>query len=644
MPQPTSQPISRPAHRRTRMWLAAGGGGAALVIAVGVAVSMGSGPRPTTPAPAAKSIPRSGPGSIELFEVSRSDFEITTTATGDLRARTQVEIRNSLESETTITEIIPEGTSVKKGDVLVKLNAESIQTRLDEESLALENARAAVVEANEAYEIQLSENESAKRAANLKLALAELELQKWQEGELKSKEQELRHNLDRAVKDEARLREYYERSKLLQEKEFYSLDKLKQDQLALDQAVAAREKAALAQIIHENFEKPKDLKQKTSDVEEARAEVDRVVRQNSSKLASKEADKKNKQQSLTIREQKFAKYQEQIEAATIKAPRDGLVVYASSLDNMRWGGDEGPLQVGSKVWPNQTLIVLPDTSEMIAAVKVHESLAGRIRKGQPATVKIDAAGDKRFTGTVESVGILAEQTNRWMDPTLREYTVRVALDIPREMTVGAEAAPAGGDAAPPTAGHGLRPSMRCEAEIVLGKVADVVTVPIQAVHSEGLLRYVHVADAAGARFTRRPVQVGQRSDRFAEIRAGLNPGERVLLRKPNAGEIVDKTWDPQQLAAVGLEVNSSGDIVPVADAAGGPAAGRRGGPGAGQRPGKGGPGGAPPTEGPGVSKATPAATPATPVADKAETTAAAADAAAAAPAAEGSTGGDNPAK
>lgn len=640
MPQSFPQPVNRPASHRTRRWLAAAVGAAALMVAVGVAVSMGSGPRPTTPAPAAKSIPRSGPGSIELFEVSRSDFEITTTATGDLRARTQIEIRNSLESETTITEIIPEGTTVKKGDVLVKLNAESIQTRLEEESLELENARAALVEANEAYEIQLSENESAKRAANLKLALAELELRKWQEGELKSKEQELRHNLDRAVKDEARLREYYERSKLLQEKEFYSLDKLKQDQLALDQAVAAREKAALAQMIHENFEKPKDLKQKTSDVEEARAEVDRVVRQNASKLASKEADKKNKQQSLTIREQKFAKYQEQIEAATIRAPRDGLVVYASSLDNMRWGGDEGPLQVGSKVWPNQTLIVLPDTSEMIAAVKVHESLAGRIRKGQPATVRIDAAGDKRFTGTVESVGILAEQTNRWMDPTLREYTVRVALDIPRELTVGADPAPGGGDDAPPPTGHGLRPSMRCEAEIVLGKVADAVTVPIQAVYSEGLLRYVHVSDASGTRFTRRPVLVGQRSDRFAEIRAGLSPGERVLLRKPNAGEIVDKTWDPQQLAAVGLELNSSGDIVPAGGAggAGGAAAGRRGGTGGGQRPGKGGAGGAPPIEEPGMSTAAPAAAPAARAAENTETTAAAG------PAAEESTGGATPAK
>lgn len=560
--QPARSTPTRPRRRTAR----------AIAIVAGLAVTAGAifavasavGP---DQAKAAKSVRTS----IELYEVTRGDFEITTTATGDLRARNQIEIRNNLENESTITEIIPEGTSVKKGDVLVRLNAETIQQRLDEEALALETARAQVIEATEAYEIQVSENDSARRAAELKLALAELELRKWREGELKSKEQELAHNLDRARKEKQRLQEFYERSVLLEQKNFYSKDKLKQDQLALEQAVAALEKAELAKRIHEQFEKPKDEKQKNSDVEEARAEVERILRQNASRLASKDADKKNKQQSLAIREQKFNKYREQLEAATIKAPSDGLVVYSTSLDNARWGGDEGPLQVGSKVWPNQTLIVLPDTREMVAAVRVHESLAGRIRKGQPCTIKIDAMGDRRFTGQVDSVGILAEQTSRWMDPTLREYTVKILLDIPPDLAAAAE-------------GQGprsqqLRPSMRCEAEIILGKVADAVTVPIQAVHSEGLLRFVHIADGSG-RFARRPVLIGQRSDRFAEVRAGVEPGERILLRKPEPSELVSRTWDPKDLAAVGLQLNEMGDIVPIATA-GGP-----GGPNAGRGPGK----------------------------------------------------------
>lgn len=572
--------------RRLRWMLAVAGvavvGGGALV------ASLGSGPREAQPGAAARA-------RLDLVEVSRGDFDITTTATGDLRARNQVEIRNQLDSESTIVEIVPEGTSVKKGDVLIRLNAENIQTRLDEQSLELENARAAVIASTEDYEIQVSENESAKRAAELKLALAELELSRWEKGEVVSKRQEFEHALDRATKDEERLKEFYDRSKLLKAKDFYSEDKLKQDQLAYEEAVAAKIKAQLNLDIYNKYEYQRDLKQKNSDVDEARAGVERVVRQNASKLASKEADKKNKQRSLELREQKYQKDREQLDAATIKAPNDGLVVYSTSLENSRWGGDEGPLQVGSKVYPNQTLIVLPDTSEMIAAVKVHESLAGRIRKGQPAAIKIDAMGEHRFTGEVESIGILAEQTSRWMDPTLREYTVKIALNVPPELAASEGSGKAGG--------RGLRPSMRCEAEIVMGKVADAVTVPIQAVHSEGLLRYVNVADSSGTSFMRRPILIGQRSDRYAEIRAGVEPGERVLLRKPEASEIVGKAWNPEELAAVGLELNAAGDIVPVAgallngsgDSPGGPGGAGRGGGRGGRRGQPGGGDGARPT-------------------------------------------------
>lgn len=565
----TSTTGTRPRRRR---WLLPAIGAA--VVGGGVLVAtLGSGPRDAQPSGAARA-------RLDLAEVSRGDFEISTTATGELRARNQVEIRNQLDSDSTIVEIVPEGASVKKGDVLIRLNSENIQTRLDEQSLELENARAAVIASNNDYEIQVSENESARRAAELKLALAELDLNKWRAGEVKAKRQELAHTLDRTTKDEARLKEFYDRSKLLKEREFYSEDKLKQDQLAWEEAVAAKAKAQLASEIYEQYEYPKDERQKQSDVDEARAEVERVERQNASKLANKEADKKNKQRSLELREQKYQKDREQLAAATIKAPSDGLVVYSTSLESSRWGNDDGPLQVGSKVYPNQTLIVLPDTTEMIASVKVHESFAGRIHKGQPATIKIDAMSDKRFTGEVESVGILAEQTSRWMDPTLREYTVRIALNLPKDLDAPQ---PAGGRAG--ASARGLRPSMRCEAEIVMGKVSDALTVPIQAVHSEGLLRYVNLADGSGTSYSRRPVMIGRRSDRFAEVLAGVEPGDRVLLRKPEPSEIVGKGWNPKELAAVGLELNASGDIVPVAGAPGQGPSERAGGPRGPGRPG-----------------------------------------------------------
>lgn len=565
-------------RRRARLLAAAGVVGVVGLIGAGVVVLGGAGRRGDGgPEKKADKRPQSAAEASrtrDMVEVTTMDFDVTTTATGELRARNQVEIRNPLETETTITEIIAEGTTVKAGDVLIKLNAETIQTRLDEETLQTESARAALIDATEGYLIQQSENDSSKRAAELKLALAELDLEQWRQGEVESKRQEFDASLERTTKDELRLKEKLDKSRSLQERGYYSLDQLKQDELAWEQAKAALEKAKLDKQVYWEFQHPKDKRKKESDVEEARAELARVERQNVSKMASKEADRTNKRQALAIREQTLKKYKDQVESAVIKAPRDGLVVFSTSMQNAGWGGDDGPLQVGSKVYRNMNLIVLPDTSEMVAAVRVHESLAGRIKPGQPATVKIDAAGGDRFTGKVESIGILAEQTGRWMDPNLREYTVRVLLDLPPAQTPVA-----GAKAEAPT--HGLKPSMRAEAEIVLGRVTSALAVPMQAVFSDGLVRYVHVD--AGGKFVRRPVGIGQRSDRFAEVKVGLKEGERVLLRKPEPTEVLGTGWDSQQLAAVGLMMNDQGQVVPVGGGPGGPGGARRG-PGAGGAP------------------------------------------------------------
>ena len=89
-------------------------------------------------------------------------------------------------------------------------------------------------------------------------------------------------------------------------------------------------------------------------------------------------------------------------------------------------------------------MVLPDTSEMTAEVKVNESLTGLIEPGQRTILTSDAIQDVTFDGEVLSIGVLAE-SGGWRDPNRRDYTVKVLLTGGNEL--------------------GLKPSMRCKAEI-----------------------------------------------------------------------------------------------------------------------------------------------------------------------------------
>lgn len=453
---------------------------------------------------------------VDLVQASTLTFEITATGNGDLRARKQTVLRSELEQTAAIVEIVDEGARVKKGDVLVRLNGDEIQTKLDDEMLQLESAKSELVGAENAYQIQLSDNESALRQASLKVDLSELELRKWQEGEVKEQRTKLQLDLERSEREEERLKAKLERSRELFAREFLSKDELDRDELAYVEAVSALQTASLAQKVYEEFTYERDLKQKTSDVEEAKAELDRVKRRNESELASKEASVTNRRRQFQLREERVAKLQKQLAATVIAAPTDGLVVYATSLNQNMWNNDSGTLEVGTDIRPNQEIIMLPDTTEMMAVVKVPEALMGRVRQGQGAVVTIDAALGKKYTGTVESIGVMA-QGGGWRDPNVREYEVRIGLDMDDEK-------------------HGLKPSMRCEARITLNTVEQALAVPIQAVFNEGRRQFVYTTQEA--RYVQRPVKVGRRSDLYAEIVDGLTEGERVLLREPPVGTVV----------------------------------------------------------------------------------------------------------
>jgi multidrug efflux pump subunit AcrA (membrane-fusion protein) len=485
-------------------------------------------------------------GTLDRYAVSRRAFDMTTTASGELEARRQVEIRSKLQSASTLVEIVPEGTMVKAGDLLVRLNADALKDEIAEEELRVETARAELTAAREALAIQTSENDSAKAQAELAVTLAQLSLQQWKEGELKQQTQDLELAVETATREHDRLKVRFERSCLLEKEGFYSKDQLEKDSIELDRAKAELDKAVLAQQIYHTYQEPMDEEQRTSDLTEAQAELERVNRQNASYLASKQADLLNKQRQFDLRASKLSDLNEQLAASTITAPSDGLVVYSTSMERGGWrGGNEGPWQIGSEVHPNELIIILPDTTQMIASVRVHESLVSRIRPGQRANVEIDAIGRSLFYGEVLDIGVLAE-TGGWRDPNRREYTVRIALD-----TSGAE----------PTR---LKPSMRCEAEVVMGRVEDALAVPIQAVFSEGPLQYVYIPD--GAKFIKRPIKVGRRSEQMAEIAAGLQEGDLVLLRQPDAGEVRTREYMDEELASVGLERGKDGKLVRIADA------------------------------------------------------------------------------
>ena len=458
--------------------------------------------------------------SADLYAVEKSDFDMAIPVSGELAAMRQIEVRNRLESRAVITEIVSEGKSVRKGDVVLRLAEEEIREKVKDAKDKVNVASSELIAAEQSLSIKENTRDSELEKADLAIEMANLALLAWENGELVSKRQSLALAKETAEIDLSRLEDRFNKSAQLVEKNFISRDEFEKDRIAMIEARAKSKQAALDQKVYEEYTYKQDRAKKESDVEQAVAERGRVEQKNNAEIVKAKADVESAKFKVESATDRLKNFEMQHGYCTVIAPSDGLVVYATSIDSGgggRGGGDAQPPQVGTELKPNELVIILPDTSQMIANLKVSEALSGRIRPGQGVTVYSDALPNAPIKGSVHSVSVLAA-SGGWRDPNRRDYTVRVALDADPAL--------------------GLKPSMRCRAEILLDRVDDAIGVPIQAIFRQGPIAYVHVREGSG--YTQRLVRLGRSSELRVEVLDGIIEGDRVLLREPTADELTAK--------------------------------------------------------------------------------------------------------
>ena len=454
----------------------------------------------------------------DIHNVARGDFMISIPASGELSANKLVEIRNPLETRGIIMEIVGEGTSVKKGDVLVRFNQDELEQRIKDDEDKLVDAQNKLITEEQALAIAMSTMKSELDKAKLNIEIAELALRAWTEGDHIKMTQTLNLAVETAKINSDRLTNRFEEAKDLVDQGFISRDEYERDRISMIESAAKVKQATLDLEVYAKYTSKQDEKTKLSDVDQTIAEKSRVEQRHKAEMVTQRADVATAKKRVESMEERLADLKEQLGLCTIIAPTDGLVVYKTSLSSGRWGrNDDNPPNVGTDVSPNELVILLPDTNQMIANVKVSEALSGRIREGQEAVVYSEAHPNTPIRGTVQTVSVLAE-SGGWRDPNRRDYTVRIVLDVEPGME--------------------LKPSMRCRSEIQLGKVENAISVPIQSVYRAGRIAFVYVPDDDG--WSQRQVKLGRSSELAVEVIDGVEIGETVLLREPDPMEIVSR--------------------------------------------------------------------------------------------------------
>jgi HlyD family secretion protein len=451
-----------------------------------------------------------------FYAVSPVDMDVKISKDGELAAVNNIDVVNHVEGINTITYVVPEGTSVKRGETLVTVDSSTIKHKVDDLKASLDTAQANLITAQQFEEIQKSQNTANLDAAEVALELAKIDLEAYEKGTFPQAKDDAETQLKMAEQALVNKQDDQNNTMGLFGKGFVTPSDVKKAELDVTTALNARDKAKTALAVLLNYQHKKDEKTYQSAVAQAQQKLEHTRAENAATLTQKEAITRAAATQVRIFQTQYDEQREQLENCTIKAPAAGFVIYSSSLDR----NAVTPIQEGATIRDKQLLIRLPDTNSMKAVLRVPEAQRTRIRIDEKnpmrAIVRIQR-GTKplEVTAWVSRISPIADLSQRWYNPDLKEYPVDLTLDW------------VAGD---------LKPSESVKAEIFCEHLSKVLAIPLDCIYSAGTDNYVFAK--TGDEVKPRKVVIGQSTETFAEARTGLENGDEILRLQVGQGRML----------------------------------------------------------------------------------------------------------
>jgi len=456
-------------------------------------------------------------------EVSLGSYDFVVIEQGTVESATNTELRCQVRSRggggggsergggglggssTTILDVVPEGTMVKEGDVVVELDSSSLT--LEENS----------------QKIQVSTRESQLAQAQNSLKAAQIAKTEYLEGLFVSQEKLIMAELYVAEQSMRTAEQAVIQAKSLLEKNIINALQLETAEVARENAKNGLDNAQTKLNTLRKLTRQKELT---------------VLDAN---IATAEAAVKAQQLGLQLEEDKLKDIQDQIAKCTIRAPQEGQVVYANETDMFRSSSSSQFIVTpGAMVRERQVIIRLPNANDMQVKATVNEARVTLVRSGLPVTIRVDALKDDILEGEVTKVNQYAEPSS-FSSGNIKKYATIIKIKNP-----------------PPD----LRVGMNAEVRIHVERMPNVLQLPVQTLAEVKGHYFTLVRN--GDQYETREVQIGSTNDKVATVVGGLKEGDEIVMNPRSAGSLLKlpnlpdpspaelseiKRTDPAELAA-----------------------------------------------------------------------------------------------
>ncbi|HEY1376680.1 MAG TPA: hypothetical protein VGF55_07790 [Gemmataceae bacterium] len=448
-------------------------------------------------------------------KVEKAPFKVEVTLKGVFESSALTEISIKPEAWTgalgglTVVKAVEPGTAVKAGDVLLTLDREKIDRAVRDLEADQQLADLAIRLAEQELPILERTAPLDQAQAEQAKARSDEDLRKFLDVDrplsVESAEFSVRNaknNLEYVEEELKQLQKMY-RKDLTEETEEIIL-KRQRNQVETAKFMLKQSENRRDQTLKVDLpRREQDLKDATAKtavtLEKARTTLPLTVNQKRLALEKAKYDRARAAE-------KLANLKKDRDLFTVKSPTDGIVYYGRCVQG-QWPAAAGlvaKLQKGGSVAPDEVFMTIVRPWPVTVRAAVEEKDRALVAVGAACKVTPAALPDVKLAGKIDRVS-------------------RVPVGGSFEAVVAFDAAP----------GDLVVPGMACTVKVTTYTNAEAVVVPAVAVFDDELnddKHYVYVAAANGPE--KRPVTVGKRSGGRAEITAGLQAGDEILLAKP----------------------------------------------------------------------------------------------------------------
>ena len=440
----------------------------------------------------------------------RRELRSTVTSSGEVRPIQFVNLTSEVQGK--IEEITKkEGDPVTKGEVLVRLDPNQLESNADAQLAAFQSAQDEV----RVTQSQVSAAQNNLSQAQQGLNVAQVAIDNARQGVVTAETDVAgaQNKLNQATREMKRSEQLLE-SGVVSRQEFDKLkDAVDDAHVQLDSAKARLESQRIS--VRDATAR---LNQQAVSVKDARRAVE------TANLNVGSSQSRANQQSAVLRGQKS-----QRDKTVVVAPINGVIA-------------EIPSKVGTFAvagLSTTALLTIADMSSINVEVKVDETEIDKVEVGQKAKIKVDAFGDKELEGEVLQKTPLAvgkSQTSGGLSTNInvqeaKEFRVVIQLvNLTPEMQAS------------------LRPGMSATATITTKTVENVIAIPLQAVVTKKPdptptpaaggdssipaekpkpIEGVYVLDGNKVKFY--PVEKGITGESDIQIVSGLSEGQEVIV-------------------------------------------------------------------------------------------------------------------